>query len=95
MFRRLDPSAARLTITVDGRAIPAAPGDTVTIAMLAAGLVISRHAPADGKPRGPYCGMGACFECLVRIDGGARRQGCLTPVRDGMVIETGEAPTHA
>jgi predicted molibdopterin-dependent oxidoreductase YjgC len=31
--------------------------------------------------------MGVCFDCLVVIDGVGNRQACLTPVRDGMVIE--------
>jgi NADH dehydrogenase/NADH:ubiquinone oxidoreductase subunit G len=32
--------------------------------------------------------MGVCFDCLVTVDGSANRQGCMTPVRDGMRIET-------
>jgi NADH dehydrogenase/NADH:ubiquinone oxidoreductase subunit G len=31
--------------------------------------------------------MGACFDCLVNIDGMANRQACMTPVRDGMVVQ--------
>jgi D-hydroxyproline dehydrogenase subunit gamma len=33
--------------------------------------------------------MGACFECLVRVEGEGAVQACLTPVREGMVVETG------
>jgi NADH dehydrogenase/NADH:ubiquinone oxidoreductase subunit G len=32
--------------------------------------------------------MGVCFDCLVTVDGSPNRQGCMTPVRDGMRIET-------
>jgi NADH dehydrogenase/NADH:ubiquinone oxidoreductase subunit G len=32
--------------------------------------------------------MGVCFDCLVKIDGDANRQACMTTVRDGMRIET-------
>jgi NADH dehydrogenase/NADH:ubiquinone oxidoreductase subunit G len=42
----------------------------------------------SGAPRAPYCLMGVCFECLVTVDGVGSRQGCLVPVREGMVIET-------
>jgi predicted molibdopterin-dependent oxidoreductase YjgC len=30
--------------------------------------------------------MGVCFECMMEIDG-IQRQACLTPVREGMVID--------
>ena len=32
--------------------------------------------------------MGACFECLVVIDGVGNRQACLTTVTDDMVVQT-------
>jgi sarcosine oxidase subunit alpha len=32
--------------------------------------------------------MGVCFDCLVVVDGVGSRQGCMTRVRDGMVVET-------
>jgi len=92
MFRRLDPKpAGAVTLTIDGRVVAAAPGDSVMGAMLLADMPAARRSPADGSPRAPYCGMGICFECLVTIDGGPRRQACLTPVRDGMVVTTGIA----
>ncbi|PWE53720.1 sarcosine oxidase [Metarhizobium album] len=70
----------------DGRPIHAAPGDTVASALLAAGETIFRSTPSSGKPRGPFCMMGVCFECLVEIDGVTDRQACLTPARDKMQV---------
>ena len=43
--------------------------------------------PRTGSPRGAFCMMGVCQECLVRIDG-VLRQACLTPVEDGMRVES-------
>ena len=57
-------------------------------AALAAGIDHCRTTPVTGSPRAPYCLMGVCFECLVTVDGVGSRQGCLVPVREGMVIET-------
>ena len=37
-------------------------------------------------PRGPFCMMGVCFDCLVEIDGVPNVQGCMTPVREGMQV---------
>ncbi|MGH7080949.1 MAG: 2Fe-2S iron-sulfur cluster-binding protein, partial [Acetobacteraceae bacterium] len=43
-----------------------------------------------GAPRGPWCLMGACFECLVTIDG-TRQRACMVRAAEGMVIDTGQA----
>jgi predicted molibdopterin-dependent oxidoreductase YjgC len=89
MFARLaGPSRAKVTISVDGRPVPAFAGDSVAAALIAAGFASTRRNPVSGRPRAPYCMMGACFECLVTIDGAPGRQACLVPVRDGMAIET-------
>jgi hypothetical protein len=92
MFRRLpEPSvgqAPAVPVTVDGRPVMARVGDSVAAVLLVAGHLDCRTAPAGGGPRGPYCLMGACFECLVTVDGQPDRPGCLVPVAPGMRIET-------
>ena len=92
MFRRLrDEGAANLPgvpVTVDGRPFLARAGDSVAAVLLMTGCLDVRTAPVSGAPRGPYCLMGACFDCVVTIDGQANRQGCLTTVAPGMRIET-------
>ena len=88
MFRRLpDAGGASVALVVDGVACTARAGDTVAAAMLAAGLLACRTTPVTGAPRGPYCLMGVCFDCLVAIDGVPNRQACLVTVADGMRIE--------
>ncbi|MFX4221421.1 MAG: (2Fe-2S)-binding protein [Thalassobaculum sp.] len=78
-----------VTLMVDGERITARDGDTVAIALLAAGRESIRGSAVSGAPRAPYCQMGVCFECLVEIDGVADRQACLVPVQDGMAVTTG------
>ena len=56
-------------------------------ALLAAGIVATRTTPAGDRPRGPFCMMGACFDCLAVVDGQRSVQTCLTPVREGMKVE--------
>ena len=88
MFRRLpDTTRPEVSITVDGRPVAAREGDSVAAALLAAGSVACRTTAVTGAPRGPYCMMGVCFDCLVTVDGTANVQGCMTRVRDGMRIE--------
>ena len=90
MFKRSYQDSRRpVHIVVDGAAVAAREGDTVSAALLASGRDVRRATAVSGAPRLPYCMMGVCFDCLVTIDGGANRQACLTPVRDGMRIETG------
>jgi predicted molibdopterin-dependent oxidoreductase YjgC len=89
MFQRLpDLGGESVAITIDGKAFQARAGDTVAAALLAAGLSQCRTTPVSGAPRGPFCMMGVCFDCLVEIDGQGNRQGCLVRVRPGMRIAT-------
>jgi len=90
---------AAVTLLVDGCEISAYEGETIATAMLAAGLQGFRR-DSRGGWRAPYCNMGACHECLVRVREPAEPAGtdarwtraCMEPVRPGLVIETGEAP---
>lgn len=89
MFRRLpDPPAPPVPFTLDGEAVQGAEGDTVAAALLALGRTACRQTAVSGTPRGPYCMMGVCFDCLVVIDGVGNRQGCLVPLMPGMAVET-------
>ena len=67
------------------------PGErSVAAALLAAGIARFRSTPVSGAPRAPYCMMGACFECLVEIDGVPSRQSCMVRVQAGMRIRSQE-----
>jgi len=79
---------ASVSIDVDGARVDAYPGESLAAALLATGVRAFRHSQS-GKPRGPFCNMGVCFECLVVVDGDAGVRACMTPVREGMRVETG------
>jgi predicted molibdopterin-dependent oxidoreductase YjgC len=87
MFKRSEQDRRpQVQIFVDGVAVAARAGDTVSAALLASGRDVRRSTAVSGAPRLPYCMMGVCFDCLMVIDGVASRQACLTPVRDGMTV---------
>jgi predicted molibdopterin-dependent oxidoreductase YjgC len=88
--RRLGPLDARqpLTVKVDGEPVTAFAGETVATMLLALGRQVFRHTEKEHAPRGIYCGMGVCFDCLVTIDGVENVRACMTPVAEGMVIDT-------
>jgi predicted molibdopterin-dependent oxidoreductase YjgC len=77
-----------VTITVDGRPISAFAGESLAAALFAAGIRTLRRSPRAATPRGMFCLMGVCQECLVRLDG-RRVTACEEPVREGMAITTG------
>jgi predicted molibdopterin-dependent oxidoreductase YjgC len=87
MKRLPEAQAIDVPVTIDGRPFTARAGDSVAATMLAAGANACRTTPVSGAPRGPYCMMGVCFDCLVTIDGRPNQQGCLVPVSAGMRIE--------
>ncbi|MCF6326827.1 MAG: (2Fe-2S)-binding protein [Devosiaceae bacterium] len=87
-FKRFSPCNNTVTIFVNGREIVASGRDTVATCLLVAGELAFQYNKASGEPRGPYCMMGVCFECLVTIDGVPDLQACLVPVEPGMRIET-------
>jgi predicted molibdopterin-dependent oxidoreductase YjgC len=74
-----------LTITVDGRDVTAYTGETVAAVLLAEGVAATRRTPG-GAPRGVFCGMGVCFDCLAVVDGAPNTRTCMTWVRDGMDV---------
>lgn len=77
-----------IVITVDGVPHPVPADITLAAALLNLGVAAFRR-DLDGNARGPVCGMGTCFECRVAVDGVRNVRSCLTPVRDGMSVETG------
>jgi glycine/D-amino acid oxidase-like deaminating enzyme len=77
---------ASLAFVFAGRPLQAVPGETVAAALIAQGVLAQGWAK-DGAPRGHYCGMGVCHDCLVAIDGRAGQRACLTKVEPGMTIE--------
>lgn len=81
-------------IIVDGLAVSAVSGQSVAAALIAGDLWAFRRNPASGDLRGPYCGMGVCFECEVSIDGVPHRRACMTEIRPGMVIITASGNLH-
>jgi len=88
MFARSRDVAPRVTIVVDGARVEARAGESVAAALLASGRLATRTTPVSGAARGPWCLMGACFDCLAVIDGEPSRQACLVVVREAMTVET-------
>lgn len=74
-------------VVVNGQILTVPAAASVAAAVAASAPSCFRRS-VRGEPRAPLCGMGVCFECRVRINGTPHLRACMTPVRDGMRIET-------
>lgn len=85
---RVPGAAGRpVSITVDGGQVGALEGESVLAALWANGIRGLHHTALAGEPRGPLCGIGICFDCLVTVDGERSVRACMATVRNGMVVE--------
>ncbi|MCH9680392.1 MAG: (2Fe-2S)-binding protein [Deltaproteobacteria bacterium] len=66
--------------------VTAREGDTVSLALLDAGILETSRSAKYRRPRGAYCLRGDCGTCLVRINGLPNRRACLTAVHEGIRI---------
>jgi predicted molibdopterin-dependent oxidoreductase YjgC len=71
-------------LTFEGRTITARPGQSVGAALVSAGIVSWRTTRHGGRPRGLFCGIGVCFDCLITVDGVPDQRACLVEAVDGM-----------
>ena len=76
----------RLTFSFDGAPLHARPGQSLAAALMDADERVFRHT-SKGSPRGVFCGMGVCQDCLVTVDGMPNQRACMTPVRDGAQVQ--------
>jgi predicted molibdopterin-dependent oxidoreductase YjgC len=75
---------ARVKLCVDGRPIEAHAGENLATALWATGIRQLRTSPG-GAPRGMFCGMGICQECVVEVEGVAVLA-CQTRVAEGLEV---------
>ncbi|GAA4895190.1 2Fe-2S iron-sulfur cluster protein [Stackebrandtia albiflava] len=74
----------------DGEPVDAEPGQTIAAALTAADVWTLRRTRGTGRPRGVFCGMGVCFDCLVTLNGRPDVRSCVERVVAGdEVVTTG------
>lgn len=85
-FEYMSSPGPLVTVQFDGADYQLPDGENLAASLLAAGVRITRRSPTSGEARAPFCMMGTCFECQVRIDG-ITRQACMTHVSEGLVVD--------
>ncbi len=82
-----EKEANTVTIYFEGRPIQAKEGEPIAAALMNAGVRAFRTTQLRHEPRGLFCAMGRCSDCMMIVDGQPNTRTCVTPVREGMTVE--------
>lgn len=74
--------------TLDGREMEGYEGEPIAAALKAAGVMVHRYTKKQHKPRGIFCAIGRCTDCVMVVDGVPNVRTCITPLKEGMKVET-------
>lgn len=78
----------QINIYVDGKKIPTYEGEPVAAALAAAGIKLFRFTSNRNEPRGIFCAIGRCTDCVMTVDGQPNVRTCVTLAKEGMKLET-------
>lgn len=79
--------AGRITVFLEGEGLAGLQGQTIAGVILGAGRLDWRRTSREARPRGLFCGIGVCFDCLVVVNGQRDVRACQRRARDGDVVE--------
>jgi len=77
-----------ITFTYNDTELQATIGQSVAAALLANHERITRYTRVESKPRGLFCGIGICFDCLLIIDNQSNQRSCIVEIKEGMKVMT-------
>ena len=74
--------------TLDGKEMEGYEGEPIAAALKAAGVMVHRYTKKQHKPRGIFCAIGRCTDCVMVVDGVPNIRTCITPLKEGMKVQT-------
>lgn len=77
-----------VTFTFDGKTIEGFEGESIAAALEAAGVMVHRYTAKKHKPRGIFCAIGRCTDCVMIVNDKPNIRTCVTPVKAGIKVET-------
>ena len=84
-----EPEKGRLvTFFYDGRPMQGYEGEPIAVALKAAGVMVHRHTKKYDRPRGVFCAIGRCTDCVMVVNGKPNVRTCVTPLEEGMSVQT-------
>ena len=77
-----------VTFTYNGKPMQGYEGEPIAAALKAAGVMIHRYTKKQHKPRGIFCAIGRCTDCVMVVNGKPNIRTCITPLEEGMTVQT-------
>ena len=78
----------KVTFSFDGKELSGYEGEAIAAALKAAGVMVHRYTAKQHKPRGIFCAIGRCTDCVMIVNGVPNVRTCVTPLEEGMQIQT-------
>lgn len=83
----------QVSFYLDGRLMTGYAGEPIAVALKAAGVMIHRYTQKAHEPRGIFCAIGRCTDCVMIVNGVPNIRTCITPLIEGMKIQTQDGVT--
>ena len=77
-----------VTFTFDGKEFQGFEGEPIAAALKANGVMVHRYTKKQHKPRGIFCAIGRCTDCVMVVDNVPNVRTCITPLKEGMDVRT-------
>jgi predicted molibdopterin-dependent oxidoreductase YjgC len=78
----------RVRFTFDGKTLEGFEGEPVAVALRSNGVLVHRYTTKRNEPRGMFCAIGRCTDCIMVVDGRPNVRTCVEPLQEGMAVQT-------
>ena len=82
------PEKKKVTFRFDGKTMEGYEGEPIAAALKAEGVMVHRYTKKRHEPRGIFCAIGRCTDCVMIVDGKPNVRTCITPLKEGMTVQT-------
>ena len=78
----------KVSFYYNGQVVEGYEGEPIAAALMNAGVWAHRYTRKRKEPRGVFCAIGRCTDCVMVVDGEANVRTCITPLKEGMRVQT-------
>ncbi len=78
----------KVQFTFDDRTLEGYEGEPIAVALRSSGVLIHRYTAKRKEPRGMFCAIGRCTDCIMVVNGVPNVRTCVEPLQAGMIVQT-------
>jgi len=78
----------KVRFTYDDRPMEGFAGEPIAMALRSNGVLIHRYTAKRQEPRGMFCAIGRCTDCIMVVNGKPNVRTCVEPLQAGMAVQT-------